>query len=303
MAFDAETTERTVTRDRVMTQAEALRRFDYDPETGRLTYRIRPHSRVAVGEQVGTLDVHGGYLKTRIDGVRYQVHNLIWLMAYGELPTRELDHRDRNGLNNRLGNLRKTTDSHNNHNRALKSNSSGFRGVSFSTRNGPRPWRAAIRQAGRTKHLGYFATPEAAARAYDAAAIETHGDHAFPNFPTPERSITRDRVMRLRDFLKALPPEKFNMAEWGAPAQCGTPACIGGWAERVILKACSLGDYGWGDVGAALGLDEEKAYALFFPYDVALSGGRTAFRATIPEAVAVLDHYLATGEIDWGVAK
>ena len=42
-------------------------------------------------------------------------------------------------------------------------------------------WRASITQAGKQKHLGYFAEEEAAAQAYNAAAQELFGEWAKLN--------------------------------------------------------------------------------------------------------------------------
>jgi hypothetical protein len=59
--------------------------------------------------------------------------------------------------------------------------SSGYRGV---YRN-KKAWSASIKAGGRINHLGTFPTPEQAARAYDAAAVEWFGAAAVPvlNFP------------------------------------------------------------------------------------------------------------------------
>jgi hypothetical protein len=88
------------------------------------------------------------------------------------------DHRDHDGLNNRRGNLRPATQRQNNANRRHRVGGSGFRGVKRATES--QNWEAHL--AGR--YLGTFATPEAAARAYDAAAIERYGEFATNNFRT-----------------------------------------------------------------------------------------------------------------------
>jgi hypothetical protein len=94
----------------------------------------------------------------------------------------EVDHRDGDGLNCRRGNLRLATKSENQRNRGLhKRNRVGLKGVSFHKRTGR--WRADIKLPDRQKHLGTFATPEEAARAYDRAALELYGDFARLNFP------------------------------------------------------------------------------------------------------------------------
>lgn len=62
-----------------------------------------------------------------------------------------------------------------------KTNTSGFKGVSF--RNGKGVWRAGIMIDGIQRALGVFKTPEAAAQAYDAAAFAAWGHDCYLNFP------------------------------------------------------------------------------------------------------------------------
>jgi hypothetical protein len=54
-----------------------------------------------------------------------------------------------------------------------------------------RPWAARINPAGRTVHLGYFATAEQAAHAYDTAAVEAFGPFAKTNFIVETRDGNR----------------------------------------------------------------------------------------------------------------
>lgn len=94
-----------------------------------------------------------------------------------------VDHINGDGLDNRRANLRAATPAQNAANQRLSSRStSGFKGV---TRQGSR-WRAYIAPGGRTLWLGTFDSPEAAARAYDEAAIEHFGEFARTNFPREE---------------------------------------------------------------------------------------------------------------------
>jgi hypothetical protein len=93
------------------------------------------------------------------------------------------DHKDRNGLNNRRDNLRPATKGQNGANRPLPSNNvSGYKGVSFHKATGR--WRAYITVEGKKRHLGLFADPIDAAKAYDAAALAAFKEFAFLNFQT-----------------------------------------------------------------------------------------------------------------------
>lgn len=56
-----------------------------------------------------------------------------------------------------------------------------YRGVSMS--NNRKTWRASLKINDRRTHLGTFASPLAAANAYDKAAREVFGDKAILNFP------------------------------------------------------------------------------------------------------------------------
>jgi hypothetical protein len=61
------------------------------------------------------------------------------------------------------------------------SNTSGYRGIAMDKRTGR--WRATIHANGKNRNLGFYATAEEAARAYDAKARELLGDKARLNFP------------------------------------------------------------------------------------------------------------------------
>jgi hypothetical protein len=89
------------------------------------------------------------------------------------------DHIDEDKLNNRRSNLRICTRKENALNVGIKaSNTTGFKGVHFFKRH--QKWTASITKDGKTHHLGYFVSPEAAHAAYCEAAKELHGE--FANF-------------------------------------------------------------------------------------------------------------------------
>jgi len=87
----------------------------------------------------------------------------------------EVDHRDRNGLNNQRSNIRACTPQQNQFNRGpQKNNTSGYKGVSWDkSRN---KWKANITLRGKTINLGLFIIITDAAKAYAEAAKWLHGE-------------------------------------------------------------------------------------------------------------------------------
>lgn len=136
-------------------------------------------------ERVG--GTHSSYASTRIDGKRVAMHRLI-LQPPADL---HVDHIDHDGLNNSRGNLRAGTKQQNCWNtRKRPQTTSRFKGVCFNPTPFTRatPWRAVIHVDGREFQVGFFATEEEAARAYDRVASETRGEWALLNFPDEEPS-------------------------------------------------------------------------------------------------------------------
>jgi HNH endonuclease len=101
-----------------------------------------------------------------VDGRSYKAHLLIWLIKTGEWPERQMDHRDTNKSNNRWSNFRLATNQQNHANRGRnKNNTTGFKDVIFIKDGRSRPWLARIMVNGRHIYLGYYGSPEEAARA------------------------------------------------------------------------------------------------------------------------------------------
>lgn len=110
-------------------------------------------------------------------------------------------------------------------------------------------------------------------------------------------------IKRVRDHIAGLEPEQFDMGWWGdinhPQHTCDTAACIGGWTEALLSNRALESTP---EVGALLGLDAMASAALFYPDAI----GRfvpLSPSTTTTQAVAVLDHLLATGEVDWSVAS
>jgi hypothetical protein len=91
------------------------------------------------------------------------------------------DHIDHDGLNNQRGNLRPGGARNHQNARGWLSRTSSYKGVSWHTSGAK--WRAQIRSPERPRHIGFFASEEEAARAYDKAATVAFGEYAVLNFP------------------------------------------------------------------------------------------------------------------------
>ena len=154
-----------------LTVEELGRIVDYDPVTGSFRWRERGKGRRAhVGRyRHGRLQIGIGYK-------RYFAHRLAWLYVYGRWPF-QIDHINGDPTDNRIANLRETTQQQNLWNSRAKShNKSGLKGVSWHKQR--QVWRADIRAQGKKKHLGYFETKEAAHEAYVGAATGFFGEYA-----------------------------------------------------------------------------------------------------------------------------
>jgi len=96
------------------------------------------------------------------------------------LNSRNIDHIDRNGLNNQRSNLRLCNQSQNSMNTGKHKNcTSAYKGVYFHKRFNK--WASAIRISGKRFHLGYFTSEVDAAKAYNAKAIELFCEFANLN--------------------------------------------------------------------------------------------------------------------------
>jgi hypothetical protein len=175
-------TEAIKSHTTTLTAARLRELLHYDPETGVFTWRVRRRSgvkgRVAPGDIAGSLQSKGrDRLRIGIDYKVYRAHRLAWLYMTGEWPSRLVDHKDLNGLNNRWDNLRLATHSQNTTNSRVRSDSiSGLKGVSFHKIKNR--YQARIKVDRKTIRLGYFNTAEEAHAAYCDAAEHHFGEFA-----------------------------------------------------------------------------------------------------------------------------
>ncbi len=70
----------------------------------------------------------------------------------------------------------------------LRTGETGYRGVRLRKRKLAKPYAAVIQHKGGAIWLGYYHAAEEAARAYDTAARELHGEFARLNFPADQNA-------------------------------------------------------------------------------------------------------------------
>lgn len=164
----------------MLTQAYLKSVLHYDPFTGIFTW-IKSNRDGWTGKQAGTIYRNPSskviYRYILICKKKYLAHRLAWLYIYDSIPE-FLDHKDENGLNNALSNLRSATIFQNACNTKLtKSNTSGVKGVQWYKRE--QRWVATVKYLGRQHYGGYFVDIVSATKAVRVLREKLHG--AFVN--------------------------------------------------------------------------------------------------------------------------
>lgn len=122
----------------VLTQERVRELFDYNELTGVVTWKVRPRkkaNRIKPGDIVTSIG-GSGYYRVGIYGLRYPLHIIIWLWMEGYFPEHQIDHINRNKLDNSWVNLRPITPQCNARNTGNFSNTtSGVKGVTYSKKD------------------------------------------------------------------------------------------------------------------------------------------------------------------------
>lgn len=177
MAQGADLTQIEKMMDRIKRELDIYEWFNYDPETGLVTWKKKPNRNIRIGDVAGFDWVSGRNTYTRISlqGKYIFAHHAALVIATDHLPVGVVDHIDGDGRNNKLENLRDVSHTENLRNQRLNSkNSSGVMGVDYLPQC--QRWRARIIVDKKEKHLGLFATKAEAVEARELAQ-STYGFH------------------------------------------------------------------------------------------------------------------------------
>lgn len=69
----------------------------------------------------GSVDKYG-YLIIKVKGKQFKAHRIVWLLNKGKFPNKELDHINRNKLDNRIENLKESNRKEQNNNKDFAKN-------------------------------------------------------------------------------------------------------------------------------------------------------------------------------------
>lgn len=125
----------------------------YEEQTGRFYWREKGRGR-RIDLPAGGVTGRYWTIRVKLDGrkVLLYAHRLAWLFVHGELPG-HIDHRNGDGLDNRIANLRCVTQSDNlkNQRRRTATRNTPCMGVYWSERH--QRWYAYINKDGKRQNL------------------------------------------------------------------------------------------------------------------------------------------------------
>lgn len=149
-------------RDQIKQELLAVVAYD-EASPSCLVWTSPISSKIKAGQPAGTR-TETGYWRVTYRGRKFKAHQLVWEL-HGNTPTALLDHRDNDGCNNRIDNLRPATVSENGHNRGRSClSTSGIKSVFWNRTGG---WMGQLTHQGK-RYSKCFGEDKAAAAAWVA---------------------------------------------------------------------------------------------------------------------------------------
>lgn len=156
--------------------------FYCDFKSGTIYWRMRPIShfkneRIAKAfntvyafKEAGTV-FNSGYRMIQFNKKHLSAHRIVYFLYYGFNDENDIDHIDRDTLNNSILNLRPISKTCSNINRSIgRNNTSGVSGVSFNNQLGK--WKVQLYKQNKYYHYGYFENFDDAVKARWEAECE-----------------------------------------------------------------------------------------------------------------------------------
>lgn len=154
--------------------ARLLDVMNYDAAAGVFTWKVN-NGKARAGKTAGY--ANNGYWKITIDYEVYTGHVLAWFYVYGVWPSKDIDHRDTDGLNNAIDNLREATPTQNRWNTAPKLGHSKWKGVTYD-KGRKKCWKMGFKMPDGAQIQKRFEDEREAAEEYMFLALEHHGEFA-----------------------------------------------------------------------------------------------------------------------------
>jgi hypothetical protein len=167
-------------------QTLVRKHFDYNPDTGELPWKMWTDPRhcnpIPNPKNAGKISQFG-YRRLRFMKKEYMAHRIIWMWWYGQDPgADEIDHINHDKADNRITNLRRTTNNFQNAQNTPKKTC--YAGQPLQNNHtgvyqygGNKPY-VSIQAYGKKIYLGTFETVADAIKAHEDAIIYYHGEYA-----------------------------------------------------------------------------------------------------------------------------
>jgi hypothetical protein len=148
--------------------------FEY--RDGKIYWKVyKAKNRIKPGGKAGYFNSRG-YGQIAIDGKKYGIHRIIFMMFNGCMPN-EIDHIDGNPSNNLIENLREATHQQNQYNLKInKRNTSGIKGVYFDKQRNQ--WVVRFNIEKKSKYFGRFFNKKVARFVAETMRHKYHGNFA-----------------------------------------------------------------------------------------------------------------------------
>lgn len=187
-------------RNKADITVELMRRLvEYNPLSGEFIWKKRTPDLFEAGHFTADKQCQGwnaryaetkafgcigaqGYYKATFFKVSFYAHRVAWAIHYGEIPSLEIDHINRDRSDNRIENLRLADRLSNAKNQtAHRDSRTGVKGV-IRCRTKKTRFSAHLMVDGKRINLGRFNDLDSARRAYLDAAKKHHGEFASDGF-------------------------------------------------------------------------------------------------------------------------